>query len=121
MTHHVAPKVGQEAAPGYIRIAAERKLDKIQSIQELALKLEQRVKKLLREPVALHNERALQATVGEYQKAIMNLGKLQGELGPEIQVNVMVQVKEQLTALLNLLPADVKMQAYTILKEKAQI
>jgi hypothetical protein len=121
MTHHVAPKVGQEAAPAYIKAMAERKLDKIQSLQELAVKLEQRVKKLLKEPVALHNERALQATVDQYQKAIMNLGKLQGELGPEVQVNVMVQVKEQLVALLNLLPADIRAQAYVILKEKATI
>jgi hypothetical protein len=121
MTHHVAPKVGQEAAPAYIKAAAEKKIDKIKELQDLIHSLKTRVHKLREQPVSLPNERALQATAGLMEKTIMDLGRLEGELGPEVQVNVMVQVKEQLVALLNLLPADVRAQAYVILKEKATL
>jgi hypothetical protein len=121
MNHHVSPQVSKEAAPDYIKRAATRKVDKIKILQDLLPKLRIRVQKLLEQNISLANERALQATTGELQKAIVNLAKLEGEIGPEVQVNVQVQVKEQLVAMLNLLPADLRAQAYVILKEKAQV
>lgn len=121
MKKHVESKVAKEAAPDYIKRAAGRKVDKIKILQDLLPKLRNRVQKLLEQDISLENERALQATTGELQKGIVNLAKLEGELGPEVQVNVQVQVKEQLVAMLNLLPPELRSQAYVILKEKAAV
>jgi hypothetical protein len=121
MAKHLEKQVDQQAAPEYIRRAAKRKLDKLDALRDLVARLQKRVKLLCSQEITPANENSIRATVGQFQLAIMNLAKLEGELGPEVQVNVQVQVKEQLVAMLNLLPADLRAQAYVILKEKATL